>query len=64
MVQTIYPLTSGGGMTLTTSRYLTAGGNSIHKIGIKPDIEVDLPEGSKEDVQYNAALKLLRGKIK
>jgi carboxyl-terminal processing protease len=64
VVQTIYPLTSGGGMTLTTSRYLTAGGNSIHKIGIKPDIEVDLPEGSKEDVQYNAALKLLRGKIK
>ena len=64
VVQTIYPLTSGGGMTLTTSRYLTAGGNSIHKIGIKPDIEVDWPEGSTEDVQYNAALKLLRGKVK
>ncbi|MGI5852704.1 MAG: S41 family peptidase [Bacillota bacterium] len=64
VVQTIYPLTSGGGMTLTTSRYLTAGGNSIHKIGIKPDVEVDLPEDSTEDVQYNAALKLLREKIK
>lgn len=64
VVQTIYPLTSGGGMTLTTSRYLTAGGNSIHKIGIKPDVEVDLPEGSTEDLQYNAALKLLKEKMK
>lgn len=64
VVQTIYPLTSGGGMTLTTSRYLTAGGNSIHKIGIKPDVEVDLPEDSAEDLQYNAALKLLKEKMK
>ncbi|MGE5587893.1 MAG: S41 family peptidase, partial [Clostridia bacterium] len=34
LVQTIYPLSDGSAVSITTSRYLTAGGHSIDKRGI------------------------------
>ncbi len=40
-VQTILPLSDGSGLRLTTAKYYTPKGVSIHKIGIKPDIVVD-----------------------
>ena len=40
-VQTILPLSDGSGLRLTTAKYYTPKGVSIHKIGIKPDIIVD-----------------------
>jgi carboxyl-terminal processing protease len=50
LVQTIFPLTSGGAVSLTTQRYLTAGGKDINKLGIKPDYVVSiLEEESRED---------------
>lgn len=64
VVQTIYPISGGGGLSLTTSRYLTAGGRSIHKIGIEPDVRVELPENAKTDLQFDKALEVLREKIK
>lgn len=63
VVQTIFPLMSGGGLSLTTSRYLTAGGHSIHKIGINPDVKVELPETAKTDLQYDKGLEVLRNLI-
>lgn len=63
VVQTIFPLMSGGGLSLTTSRYLTAGGHSIHKIGINPDVKVELPETAKTDLQYDKGLEVLRDLI-
>ena len=36
-VQTIVPLSKGRAMKLTTSRYFTPSGRSIHGFGIKPD---------------------------
>ena len=40
-VQTILPLSEGSGLRLTTAKYYTPRGESIHKVGIKPDIVVD-----------------------
>lgn len=40
-VQTILPLTDGSGLRLTTAKYYTPKGESIHSVGVKPDIIVD-----------------------
>lgn len=45
VIQTIYTLTDGSGLKLTTNEYFTPKHNAINKVGIKPDIEVKLPEG-------------------
>lgn len=46
-VQTIIPLDDGSGLRLTTAKYFTPSGRSIHAKGIEPDIEVeDYVEGS------------------
>jgi carboxyl-terminal processing protease len=43
-VQTVVPLSSGHALKLTTSRYYTPSGASIHEKGITPDIVVDPSE--------------------
>ncbi len=53
---------------ITTAKYYTPNGNYIHQIGIKPDIEIDLPEGvdltviasHEDDVQLQTALEALK----
>lgn len=39
-VQTVMPLSDGRAIKLTTSRYFTPSGRSIHEMGIAPDIEL------------------------
>lgn len=70
LVQTVMPLSKGRAIKLTTSRYYTPSGDSIHEIGIKPDI---IAEGSREypgigmttaldrenDYQLNVAIDVL-----
>ena len=41
LVQTVMPLSMGRAIKLTTSRYFTPSGDSIHEIGITPDVFVD-----------------------
>lgn len=60
-----------GGLKVTTSKYYTPNGENIHKVGIKPDIEVTIPEEilSKEydrsiDPQFNKALEAIKDKLK
>ena len=43
-VQTIIPLTDGSGLRLTTAKYFTPKGRSIHGKGITPDILVEQPK--------------------
>jgi carboxyl-terminal processing protease len=43
-VQTVMPLSRGGALKLTTSRYFTPSGASIHEKGILPDILVNGPD--------------------
>ncbi len=40
-VQSVIPLPDGSGLRLTTSKYFTPSGRSIHGIGITPDVVVE-----------------------
>jgi len=42
-VQTVVPLSDGSGLRLTTARYFTPKGRSIHGTGLIPDIVVEAP---------------------
>tara|TARA_B110000483_G_scaffold21390_2_gene24213 strand:- start:924 stop:2144 length:1221 start_codon:yes stop_codon:yes gene_type:complete len=41
LVQTVIPLSKGRAIKITTSRYHTPSGDSIHEIGIMPDVRID-----------------------
>ena len=43
-VQTVIPLSDGSGLRLTTAKYFTPKGRSIHGLGLVPDIVVELPK--------------------
>jgi carboxyl-terminal processing protease len=74
-VQTIIPLSDGSGLRLTTAKYFTPKGRSIHGKGITPDIVVELPkddakrdripaadplEELKKDIQVQRALDVIK----
>src|SRR5688572_24014564 len=75
-VQTIIPLSDGSGLRLTTAKYFTPKGRSIHGKGITPDIIVEVPkepagkdrplpsadpmEDLKKDVQVQRALDVIK----
>lgn len=67
IVQKIFGLTDGSALKLTVSHYYTPNGNDIHKVGIKPDVDLDLDvEKYIEkgiDNQYEKAKQILKGKI-
>ena len=64
VVQTVYPLSGGAGLKLTTARYLTPAKHDIQHKGIEPNLVVANPPSNKPDLQYEAALKMMREKIK
>jgi carboxyl-terminal processing protease len=43
-VQTIIPLSDGSGLRLTTAKYFTPKGRTIHGKGLMPDIVVEMPK--------------------
>ena len=62
-VQSIIPLTNGGGMRLTISKYYLPSGKSISDVGVTPDILVEEIDdnfqiNSEKDNQLNYAIKL------
>jgi carboxyl-terminal processing protease len=54
-VQTVMPLSHGGALKLTTSRYFTPSGASIHEKGILPDVIVNGPEEPPADLDADAS---------
>ena len=40
-LQAVVPLSKGRAIKLTTSRYYTPSGDSIHDVGIEPDVYID-----------------------
>lgn len=69
-VQTVMPLSNGRAIKLTTSRYFTPSGASIHDGGIQPDVLVRQPADRPtplgpahldDDHQLSEALHWLRG---
>ena len=70
VVQAVIPFQDGSGMQLTTDRYFTPSGESIHGKGIEPDIEVKLDEDAltryginnlphDQDAQLQEAMEVL-----
>ena len=77
-VQTVVPLSHGGAVKLTTSRYFTPSGTSIHGKGIVPDVVEDGPgeapaevltgQGAapltQRDADIRVGLDVLKGRIR
>jgi carboxyl-terminal processing protease len=61
-VQTIIPLSDGNAIKLTTSRYYTPSGMSIHARGVAPDVVVEAQGPDGEDAQLASALAALPGR--
>ncbi len=54
-VQTILPLSDGSGLRLTTAKYYTPKGKSIHSIGVQPDIVIDPKVATKPKAEETEA---------
>ena len=63
-VQSVFHITTKTGLKLTTAMYYTPSGRSIHKVGVTPDVEIELPEKATVDVQLNKAEEYLRDELK
>ncbi|MBQ8313944.1 MAG: S41 family peptidase [Clostridia bacterium] len=72
IVQSVIPISDdGSGMQLTIAQYYTPNGNKVHKIGITPDVEIQLPEGDNgmyefadlADPQLSRALEVMQEKL-
>ena len=44
IVQTAFSLSDGTGVKITIEDYYLPSGKSIHKVGVDPDVEIDLPD--------------------
>lgn len=64
IVQSVFDLTDGTALKLTTSKYYTPKGRNIHGIGLEPDIKVEWGEqkGSEIDNQVQSAIEYLKKK--
>jgi len=66
LIQSLFDLSDGSGLAVTVAKYETPNHTDIHKLGISPDRVVPLQPialtkfGSKDDLQYQAALQLLK----
>jgi carboxyl-terminal processing protease len=56
-VQTIIPLPDQGALRLTTARFVRPSGQTIDKVGIKPDLALDGDPAKTPDGQMERALK-------
>ncbi len=63
VVQSIRSLDDGSAVKLTVANYYTPLGNNINHKGITPDVEVEQPEDSEEDVQLEEATDLIREEL-
>ncbi|WP_293342761.1 carboxyl-terminal processing protease CtpA [Microcoleus sp. CAWBG58] len=68
LIQSLFDLSDGSGLAVTVAKYETPNHTDINKLGISPDRAVPLEPiardriGTEEDLQYQAALQLLKEK--
>ena len=68
VIQTLFTLTDGSGLKITTAEYYSPKENTIHEKGVKPDEEVKLPDSvtnmyvltEDQDNQLKKAIDLLK----
>ena len=63
-MQSIIPLSDGGGIRITVSKYYLPSGQSISEVGVSPDIFIeeegeDFKVNSSSDNQLSYAVRLL-----
>lgn len=70
VIQSLYNLTDGSGLKITTDEYFTPNHNKIQKTGITPDVEVDPTkdadgnyETGDKDAQLLKAIEVIKGKM-
>ena len=72
VIQTLYSLSDGSGLKITTEEYYTPNHNKINKEGITSDVEVDLTKNSEgkyetefdKDAQVQKAIETVKEKMK
>lgn len=67
IMQNTISLKNGGGLKITVAKYKTAKSECYHKVGLAPDYDVDLAEGTditdpdpQKDAQLKKALEILK----
>ncbi len=61
LVQEALELEGNSFLKVTTAKWLTPNGNEINKIGITPDIEIQMPEdATSSDPQLDKAIELIK----
>lgn len=66
-VQEVVPLSDGSDLRITIAKWLTPAGQSIHEVGLEPDIKVEVTEQDieeKKDIQKERAIEELKGMLK
>ena len=72
VIQTVYALSDGSGLKITTDEYFTPNHTAINEVGIEPDIKVDLTKDANgkyqtdknNDAQLLKAIEILKEQIK
>lgn len=63
VVQYIIPFSDGSAMKLTSAKYFTPDGRSIHGVGVTPDILVEAGKDDDADKQLDAAVKAVEAQL-
>ena len=58
-MQEIQPLFDGA-IKITIEEFKTPNGDKINKVGIKPDVEIEIDKDSNEDLQLQKAIEILK----
>ena len=58
-MQEIQPLFEGA-IKITIEEFKTPNGDKINKVGIKPDVEIEIDKDSNEDLQLQKAIEILK----
>ena len=73
IVQNLFPLADDTAIKLTIAKYFTPNGESIHGVGVVPEIEIEMDEALsrligrlewEDDIQFQAALAVLLEKLR
>lgn len=67
VIQSVIPLSDGSVLKITTNEYFTPNNIKINKVGIEPDVEIELDENQKDgeylkDIQLDKAIEILNKK--
>lgn len=62
-VQGVYRIDNDTAVKITTARYYTPSGVSIHNVGIEPDVKIELPDNAVTDVQLEAGQDYLQQEL-